>query len=61
MMDAGGSPRKKAIEIGVVVHEVRVPKDIVFTSPDSFIARRSVVGTIEQHAYREGRVLYERP
>ena len=60
VMDAGGSPRKKAIEIGVVVHEVRVPKDIVVTTPDGFLARRSVVGTIERYAALDGKVLYER-
>jgi predicted nucleotidyltransferase len=60
VMDLEGSARRKAIEIGVAVHDVRVPKDIVVTTPHEFAARRSVVGTIERHALNEGRVLYER-
>jgi predicted nucleotidyltransferase len=61
VMDIEGSARRKAIEIGVAVHDVRVPKDIIVTTPREFVARRSVVGTIERHALREGRVVYERP
>lgn len=55
-----GSRREKAIEIGVALHGIRVPKDIVVTTPEEFGWRRSVPGTIERPAALEGIVLYAR-
>jgi len=60
VMDVEGSRRRKAVEIGVAVHDIRVAKDIVVTTPSGFAARRSVAGTIERQAVKEGRVVYER-
>ena len=40
--------------------DLEVPKDIMYTFPDRFEARKHLVGTIEEPAHREGRVVYER-
>jgi predicted nucleotidyltransferase len=55
-----GSRREKAVEIGVALHDIRVPKDIIVTTPEAFEARKEVVGTIEQPAASQGRLLYAR-
>ena len=60
VMPFKGSRRKKAIEIGVAVNDLPVPKDIVVTTPEEFEWRKDFVGTIERPAAREGRVLYAR-
>lgn len=59
VMPVSGSKREKAVEIGVALHDIRVPKDIIVTTPDDFAWRKEVVGTIERPAAREGKVLYE--
>jgi len=58
VMPVTGSKRKKAVEIGVALHDIRVPKDILVTTPDEFAWRQEVPGTIERPAAREGVVLY---
>lgn len=54
------SKREKAIEIGVAVHDIRIPKDILVTTPQDFERRKDIVGTIERPAACEGKVLYSR-
>jgi len=61
VMPVEGSKRDKAIEIGVALHDILIPKDIVVSRPEEFAWRKDVSGTIERPADREGRVLYERP
>jgi predicted nucleotidyltransferase len=61
VMTVEGSRREKAIEIGVALHDIRVSKDIIVTTPEDFEWRKDVIGTIEWPAAREGRVLYARP
>jgi predicted nucleotidyltransferase len=61
VMPVAGSKREKAVEIGVALHDVRVPKDIIVTTPEEFEWRKDVVGTIERPAHRHGEVLYARP
>jgi len=61
VMPVEGSKREKAIEIGVALHGIRVPKDIIVTTPEEFEWRKEVVGTIERPAAREGKVLYAKP
>ena len=61
VMSVDGSRREKAIEIGVVLHGIRVPKDIIVTTPEDFKWRKETVGTIEYSAEKEGKVLYARP
>ncbi len=53
-----GSKRDKAIEIGVALHDVRIPKDIIVTTPDEFEWRKEIAGTIERPAAMEGKTLY---
>ena len=53
-----GSKREKAIEIGVALHDVRVPKDIIVTTPEEFEWRKEIAGTIERPAAMEGKTLY---
>jgi len=60
VMNVHGSKRRKAIEIGVELKDIRVPKDIIVTTPEEFEWRKEIAGTIERPAMREGRVLYER-
>jgi predicted nucleotidyltransferase len=60
VMRVEGSKREKAVEIGVAVNDIPVPKDIVVTTPEDFEWRKEVAGTIERPAAREGRVVYAR-
>ncbi|HOX38880.1 MAG TPA: nucleotidyltransferase domain-containing protein [Candidatus Brocadiia bacterium] len=60
IMKVEGSRRKKAVEIGIELHDVRIPKDIIVTTPEDFEWRKDVIGTIEHPAFHEGKVLYAR-
>ena len=60
VMPVSGSKREKAVEIGVALHDIRVPFDIIVTTPGDFEWRKEIVGTIERPAVREGKVLYAR-
>ena len=58
VMQVKGSRRRKAVEIGVALHDFAVPKDIVVSTPEDFVWRKDVVGTIEYPAAHEGVVVY---
>jgi len=58
VMPVKGNKRQKQLEIRAALHDFRVPKDIVVTTPEEFEWRKKVSGTIERPAAREGRVLY---
>jgi len=60
VMPVKGSRREKAVQIGVALHDIRVPKDIIVTTPENFEWRKEISGTIERPADREGMVLYVR-
>lgn len=60
VMPVDGSRREKAVQIGVALHDIRVAKDIIVTTPEDFEWRKEIVGTIERPAAREGRVMYVR-
>src|SRR5262245_24644795 len=60
VMPVEGSRREKAVEIGVALHGIRLPKDIIVTTPEAYETRKEIVGTIERPADREGKVLYAR-
>ena len=60
VMPVEGSKREKAVEIGVALHDIRIPKDIIVTTPEDFEWRRAIPGTIERPAEQEGEVLYAR-
>lgn len=60
VMPVSGSKREKRIEIGVALHDLGVPLDIVVATPEEVARRRNIVGTIIGPALREGRILYDR-
>ena len=61
VMPFSGSKLDKAVEIGVALSDVSIPKDIIVSRPEDFAWRKDIVGTIEYPATHEGKVLYERP
>ena len=60
VMDVKDSKRKKAVEIGVALHDVAVAKDVFVVRPAEYAWRKKYPGTIERPAYIEGKVLYAR-
>jgi len=60
VLPISGSKRQRQVDIRLALHDIRVPKDIIVSTPEEFAWRRDVVGTIEYPAVREGRVLYDR-
>lgn len=58
VMPVEKSKREKAVEIRVELNGLRVPKDIIVSTPEEFAWRKEVVGTIEYPAVHEGKVLY---
>jgi len=60
VMRVNGSRREMAIEIGVEVNDIPVPKDIFVATPEDFERRKEIVGTLERPAAREGRLVYAR-
>lgn len=60
VMPVRGSKREKMVEIGVALHDILLPKDIIVSTPEEFAWRKEIVGTIERPAAREGVVLYAR-
>jgi len=60
VMPVKGSRREKAVEIGVAVNDIPVPKDIIVTTPEDFEWRKEIPGTIERPAAREGRLVCAR-
>jgi len=61
VMPDRGAKREQQVEIRVALHDIPVPKDIIVSTPEEFAWRRNVVGTIEEPAAREGKILYARP
>lgn len=60
VMPVEGLKHKKQIQIRVALRDIRVPKDVIVTTPEAFEWRKEVPGTIEYPAAREGKVLYAR-
>jgi predicted nucleotidyltransferase len=60
VMPVVGSKRQQAVEIGVALHDIRVPKDLIVVTPEEFEWRKDTIGTIEWPAWREGKVVYAR-
>lgn len=60
VMPVAGSKRRKAVEIGVALHDIRVPKDLIVVTPEEFEWRKDTIGTLEWPAWREGKVVYAR-
>lgn len=60
VMNVDKTKRQAAVEIGVAVHDIDLPKDIIVTTPQEYEWRKDVTGTIEYPAAHEGKVLYAR-
>jgi uncharacterized protein len=60
VMPVEGLKREKQLEIRKALRGIRVPVDVVVSTPQEFGWRQEVVGTIEYPAVKEGRVLYAR-
>ena len=60
VMPVAGSKREKQLEVRMILHEFKVSKDIIVTTPEDFAWRKEIPGTIERPAAREGKVLYAR-
>ena len=58
VMPVSGSKRDAELQIRGVLHDIRVPKDIIVSLPEEFAWRKDIVGTIEYPATRQGKVLY---
>lgn len=60
VMPFQGQKHKKQVQIRVALHDIRVPIDIIVTTPEDFEWRKEIPGTIEYPAVKEGKVLYAR-
>ena len=60
VMPVKRSKAEQEVAILKSLREYQVPKDVIVTTPEDFTWRKTVPGTIERPADREGRVLYER-
>ncbi len=60
VMPLVGSKLEKQLEIRRSLHEFKVSKDIIITTPEDFEWRKEIPGTIERPAAREGKVVYVR-
>ncbi len=58
--DEIGHKRRLAIEIGRVLSDLPISKDIIVTTPEEISRRGHLVGTVLRPALREGKVMYER-
>ena len=56
-----GSKRKERVAIGIALHDINVPKDIIVASPEDVARFGNTVGTILYPALKEGKILYEKP
>lgn len=61
IMDCKGSKRETQLAIRLALHEFRIAKDIIVTTPEEFAWRKEIPGTIERPAEREGKILYASP
>lgn len=57
VMSVASSKREKAIKIGVALHDIRIPKDLIVTASEEFEWRKDTIGTIEWRAWQDGKVL----
>jgi predicted nucleotidyltransferase/DNA-binding XRE family transcriptional regulator len=60
IMRVEGSKREAQLRVREAIHDIRIPKDVIVTTPEEFNWRQRIVGTIERPAAREGKVLYAR-
>ncbi|MDP6041008.1 MAG: nucleotidyltransferase domain-containing protein [Candidatus Latescibacteria bacterium] len=54
------SKRKERVAIGVALHDIDIPKDIIVASPEDIEKFGNVVGNVLYPALQEGKILYDR-
>ena len=60
VMPVAGSKREKQLEVRLALHEFKLSKDIIITTPEDYEWRKEIPGTVERPAAREGKVVYAR-
>lgn len=60
VMPVSESKRSSQLEIRRALREIRMPVDIIVTTPEDFEWRHKVAGTIEYPAVKEGKLVYAR-
>ena len=60
VMEEVTDKRRAAVEIGRVLSDLPVGKDIIVTTPEEIARRGHLVGSVLRAALREGVVVYER-
>ena len=60
VMEEVTDKRQAAIEIGRVLSNLPVGKDIIVTTPEEIARRGHLVGSVLRAALREGKVVYDR-
>ncbi len=55
-----GSKITKQLQMRLALHEFRVAKDVIVTTPEEVERYRNIPGTIQYPALREGKILYAR-
>ena len=58
IMRVEGSKREAQLLVREALHDIRVPKHVIVSTPEEFSWRQKIVGTIERQAVREGQVKY---
>ena len=59
-MEEGTDKRRAAVEMGRVLSDLPVSKDIIVTTPEEIARRGHLVGTVLRAALRDGKVVYDR-
>jgi len=60
VLPSAPSKHEAAIAIRRALHDIRIPKDIIISTPDEIARYGDMVGRILRPALREGKVLYAR-
>lgn len=60
VMAVQGSKTEAELQLRGVLHDIRIPKDVIVSTPDEFAWRKDIIGTIERPVVRDGEVLYAR-
>jgi predicted nucleotidyltransferase len=61
VMPVKTTKRKTQVALRIALHDIKIPKDFIVSSPGEFEWRKDVAGTIEYPAWHEGKVLYAKP
>ena len=61
VMEEVTDKRRSAVEMGRVLSDLPVSKDIIVTTPEEIARRGHLVGSVLRAAIRDGKIVYERP